>query len=54
MRVLEGAGYRVVGSDILGGVDFLEQRGRHGDVIVTNPPFSLAMEFKSLRGVPGT
>ncbi len=47
VRVLSAASFRVIGSDIEAGVDFLEQRSCGGDydAIVTNPPFGLAREF---------
>ncbi|MBP5458888.1 MAG: NAD(P)-dependent oxidoreductase [Clostridia bacterium] len=51
-KVLEKHGHRVRSTDLIdrgfgqGGVDFLAQREPWGgDIIVTNPPYKLAMEF---------
>jgi len=45
-RVLEAAGFRVIGSDIDDGTDFLSAAMPAGaDAIVTNPPYELGQEF---------
>src|SRR5262249_1688553 len=51
-RVLESAGHRVIGTDLIdygvgyeGGVDFLKVHTRFTDCIVTNPPFKIANAF---------
>lgn len=45
VRGLSNRGYRVVGSDILTGRNFLEWEPESYDCIVTNPPFSLKQKF---------
>lgn len=37
--------FRVYGTDSLNGQDFLQSHERHGDAIITNPPYNLAAEF---------
>ena len=50
-RVLEMAGYSVYSSDIRpegygdGGIDFLYETQRRGDMVITIPPFNVAEEF---------
>jgi hypothetical protein len=44
-EIQEEAGYRVIGTDISTGTDFLEQSDQMSPVIMTNPPFNLASEF---------
>lgn len=55
-NAIRQAGYKVIGTDISGGVDYLTaETPENVDFIITNPPFSLAQEFieKSLeRGIP--
>lgn len=49
--VIESCGFETVSTDIakgsygIGLIDFMKTRERHGDFIITNPPFSLAEEF---------
>ena len=47
LHEFERHGLRTVGTDILGGDDFLQAKRPEDDVswIITNPPFSLAEEF---------
>lgn len=45
VRVLQDAGYEVVGTDIQSGVDFLTTPFIECDWIITNPPFNKAAEF---------
>lgn len=55
IKVMEDHGYKVFGTDIMYGFDFISCDPVKCDFIITNPPFSLAEEFirraKSL-GVP--
>lgn len=45
-RVMQQAGYRVIGTDVHSGQDYLSAETPDGvDFIITNPPFSLAREF---------
>ena len=43
-EVLESYGHDVISTDILTGVDFLEE-SKECDAIITNPPFNLSAEF---------
>lgn len=45
VRVMEAAGYQVIGTDIQKGVDFLKTSLMDCDWIITNPPFRTAEEF---------
>lgn len=45
VKGLEEAGFRVIGTDILTGHDFLTYEPVYYDCIVTNPPYSLKQEF---------
>ncbi|MEM3264787.1 MAG: class I SAM-dependent methyltransferase [Thermoplasmata archaeon] len=45
-KALEKEGFRVIGSDIIDGVDFLKSNVNYVfDCIITNPPYSLKDEF---------
>lgn len=44
-KALRKMGFKVIGSDILDGRDFLKWQPKKWDVIVTNPPYSLRYEF---------
>lgn len=44
-KVMEASGYRVIGTDILYGQDFLTMPLLECDWIITNPPFSNSEEF---------
>lgn len=44
VKVLRDAGYDVVGKDLSLGQDFLKEEEKY-ETIITNPPFSLALEF---------
>jgi hypothetical protein len=44
-KALKRYGFRVIGSDILSGKDFLKWQPEKWDCIVTNPPYSLRYEF---------
>jgi len=44
LKVLRDIGYNVVGKDLSLGNDFLKEKEKY-DTIITNPPFSLALEF---------
>lgn len=45
VRELEKSGFKVIGSDIIFGQDFLSWQPNHFDCIITNPPYSLRYEF---------
>ena len=42
---LNDKGFNVIATDILQGVDFLENQNLNFDCIITNPPFSLKQQF---------
>lgn len=42
---LKGKGYKVLGTDILSGDDFLTWEPESYDCIITNPPYSLKQQF---------
>lgn len=44
-RGLEAEGFKVIGSDILSGQDFLRWEPSQFDCVITNPPFSLKLQF---------
>jgi len=44
-RALISEGFKVIGSDILEGKDFLAWQPEYYDCIVTNPPYSLKNQF---------
>ena len=44
-REITSRGFKVVGSDILSGKDFLSWKPEEFDCIITNPPFSLKQKF---------
>ena len=44
-KTMRSNGYDVIGSDILDGRDFLKWKPEKFDCIVTNPPYSLKLEF---------
>ena len=44
-NVLEDHGFNVVSGDIMTGQDFLLETERRGEIIITNPPFSLSEQF---------
>ncbi|KJJ65474.1 hypothetical protein [Clostridium sp. FS41] len=43
--VMEENGYKVIGTDIITGTDYLSAEYRKCDWIITNPPFSQSQEF---------
>jgi len=45
VRALEQRGFKVIGTDIKDGYDFLKWTPKRFDCIVTNPPYSLKNEF---------
>jgi len=45
VKALESKNYKVIGSDILTGKDFLRSNGVECDCIITNPPYSLKEDF---------
>lgn len=45
VKTLENEGFKVIGTDILQGYDFLKWKPEKFDCIVTNPPYSLRYEF---------
>ena len=45
VKHLQALGYRVIGSDILDGRNFLSWQPEHFDCIVTNPPYSIKQQF---------
>jgi len=45
VKALQERGYKVIGTDILTGVDFLKTDMPEADYIVTNPPYSLKQQF---------
>lgn len=45
VRGLADYGYKVIGTDILGGYDFLSYTPDLFDCIVTNPPYSIKQDF---------
>ena len=45
VKALRGEGYKVISTDILTGKDFLEWEPQKYDCIITNPPYSLKLEF---------
>jgi len=45
VKVMEEYGYKVTGSDIQGGEDYLRIPLEECDWIITNPPFSVSQEF---------
>lgn len=45
VKAFRKLGFKVIGTDILDGYNFLTWRPEHFDVIVTNPPYSLRYEF---------
>ena len=45
VRAFKEKGYDVLGSDINIGVDFLKQKPKVFDCIVTNPPYSIKQKF---------
>lgn len=44
-RELDARGYKVIGTDILSGFDFLKWTPDDYDCIITNPPYSLKQKF---------
>ena len=45
VRALEKHGFKVIGTDIIYGQDFLKWKPKRFDCIVTNPPYSLRYDF---------
>jgi len=45
VKALENEGFKVIGTDISQGYDFLKWKPEKFDCIVTNPPYSLRYEF---------
>lgn len=45
VRTLENNGFKVVGTDIQSGTNFLQTTKLQGDWIITNPPFNIAENF---------
>jgi hypothetical protein len=45
VRVIESWGVTVIATDITDGTDFLTEKARLVDAIVTNPPYNLAQSF---------
>lgn len=45
VKELKRLGWKVVGSDILTGKDFLKAKPKNFDCIITNPPYSLKQQF---------
>jgi hypothetical protein len=43
--VVASHGFKVVGSDLAFGVDFLKKKSKDADAIITNPPYKHATEF---------
>jgi hypothetical protein len=44
-KALTDKGYKVIGTDLLTGQDFLQWQPDAFDVVITNPPYSLKQEF---------
>ena len=44
-KTFKKKGFKVIGTDILNGYDFLKWQPKKYDCIVTNPPYSLKQEF---------
>lgn len=45
VKALQNKGFKVVGTDLDEGFDFLHYKPEHFDCIITNPPFSIKQEF---------
>ena len=45
VSTLAAAGFDIIATDIVQGIDFLKEPPREIDAIITNPPFNLAQEF---------
>lgn len=45
VNYLESEGFMILGSDILGGTDFLTWKPEKFDCIITNPPYSIKQKF---------
>lgn len=45
VKGLTDLGYKAIGTDIIGGYDFLSYEPKKYDCIITNPPFSIKQKF---------